>query len=129
MSPAAPPPPDLPVTAGAPQSAYKGHTTSLASGDAFIAKFSPAGQLLYMTYLGGTGDDYAFGIAVDSAGSAYVTGMTNSTDFPITAGAYQRTFGGAGGNTWSRQGDAFIAKLNPARHRAHLFHLPRRLAG
>ena len=51
--------------------------------DAFISKLNPAGSaLVYSTYLGGTGEDDGFGIAVDSAGNSYVTGATNSTGFP-----------------------------------------------
>ncbi len=53
------------------------------NNDAFVTKLSPSGNtLLYSTYLGGGGNDYASGIAVDDAGNAYVTGWTNSTDFP-----------------------------------------------
>ncbi len=104
---------NLPVTATALQPAYGGQTNSDFSGDAFVAKFSPAGALMYLTYLGGNADDFATSIAVDSAGDAYVAGMTNSTNFPATAGAYQKAFGGYGGNTCERGGDAFVAKLNP----------------
>ena len=50
--------------------------------------------LVYSTYLGGSDDDSGFGIAVDGAGSAYVTGYTGSTDFPTTAGAVQTTYAG-----------------------------------
>jgi len=61
--------------------------------------------LVYSTYLGGNGFDQGYAIAVDSLGSAYVTGKTAAADFPTTSGAFQTTFGG---------GDAlFIAKLNP----------------
>lgn len=60
--------------------------------------------LAYSTYLGGNGFDQGYAIAVDSFGSAYVTGTTAAVDFPTTSGAYQTTYGG---------GDAFIAKLNP----------------
>jgi hypothetical protein len=62
--------------------------------------------LVYSTYLGGTLSDYPFGIAVDSAGNAYITGWTNSTDFP-TAGAIQSSFGGS-------SSDCFVTKLNAA---------------
>jgi Beta-propeller repeat len=76
-------------------------------GDAFVAKFNPAlsgsASLLYFTYLGGSGSDGGTGIAVDSAGNAYVTGYTNSTDLP-TAGAYQA-------NLQSGY-DAFVTKLD-----------------
>ena len=60
--------------------------------------------LSYSTYLGGSGDDDGYGIAVDSAGNAYVTGQTVSTDFP-TSNAWQPTKGGAY--------DAFVAALDP----------------
>ena len=62
--------------------------------DAFVAKLNPAGSaLVYSTYLGGSGEDDGYGIAVDSAGNAYVTGYTQSTNFP-TANALQSTLGG-----------------------------------
>ncbi|MBK6459809.1 MAG: SBBP repeat-containing protein [Myxococcales bacterium] len=50
--------------------------------DAFVAKLDPTGALVYSTYLGGASIDGAYGVAVDAAGSAYVTGGTNSIDFP-----------------------------------------------
>ena len=56
--------------------------------DAFVAKLDPFGSaLVYSTYLGGSGDDQARGLAVDSGGNAYITGTTASTNFPVTAGA------------------------------------------
>ena len=77
--------------------------------DAFVAKLNPAGSaLVYSTYLGGSGDDYGYGIAVDSSGSAYVTGYTTSTNFP-TASPFQATHG-VSANNW----DAFVTKLNAA---------------
>ena len=58
---------------------------SHAVNDAFVAKFNPAGSaLVYSTYLGGGSDDEPFALAIDQAGNAYVTGRTNSTDFPVT---------------------------------------------
>ncbi len=58
--------------------------------DAFIAKFNPeaitGAQLLYSTYVGGSGADVAYGIAVDAGGIAYITGSTTSTDFPVGIG-------------------------------------------
>jgi hypothetical protein len=75
------------------------------NSDAFVAKLNPTGTaLVYSTYLGGTGYELGYGIAVDAAGNAYVTGTTWSTDFPTAAGALQTTYGG--GN-----GDAFVAKF------------------
>ncbi len=77
----------------------------LAGGDdCFILKFSPGGELLYSTYLGGTGSETARSIAVDCTGSVYLTGYTNSTDFPLAA-PYQDLFAGSY--------DAFIVKLSP----------------
>ena len=62
---------------------------------------------MYSTYLGGFDYENGNGIAVDSSGNAYVTGDTESTDFPTTAGAYNRIYGG----TFA---DAFVTKLNPS---------------
>ena len=81
--------------------------------DAFVSKLNPAGNgLVYSTYLGGSGGmvgsmEAGTGIALDATGAAYVTGVTSSTNFPVTAGALQVTNMGGGG-------DAFVAKLNPA---------------
>jgi len=74
--------------------------------DAFLTKLSPAGNsLVYSTYLGGDGTDYGNGIAVDGVGSAYVTGLTNSSDFP-TATPFDGSFNGVR--------DAFVTKLSQA---------------
>ena len=80
------------------------------AGDAFVAKYNPTtSTLVYSTYLGGSAVEYGFGIAVDSLGSAYVTGLTQSSDFP-TASPYQSAlFGVAGSNE-----GVFVSKLNPA---------------
>lgn len=92
------------------------HKNRPRSGDAFISKFSPDGaQLLYSTYLGGSGSDYAMDIVVDPAtNSAYVTGGTLSTDFPTTANAYDKTYdrGLFGFLLAKREPDAFVAKLS-----------------
>jgi hypothetical protein len=84
--------------------------------DAFVAKLDPAGsRLIYSTYLGGSGGEIAYKIAVDSSGNAHVTGETNSTDFP-TFNAVQPLIGSttgnpAGGGYFT---DAFVTKLNAA---------------
>jgi hypothetical protein len=92
--------PDFPTTPGAFQTTLKGR-------DAFITKLNPAGSaLVYSTYLGGRNLDQGFGIAIDTSGNAYVTGLAESPDFPTTPGAFQTSLKGAG--------DAFITKLNPA---------------
>jgi uncharacterized protein (TIGR03437 family) len=72
----------------------------------FVTKWSPDGsQVLYSTYLGGSGSDGASGIAVDGTGSAYVVGFTSSPDFPTTLGAFKATL--------SDPIDVFTAKLSP----------------
>jgi hypothetical protein len=68
--------------------AYKSSIVGQPNG--FVAKFSAAGALAYYTYLGGTGGDNSNAIAVDQTGAAYVTGNTQSSDFP-TLNAYQAT--------------------------------------
>lgn len=60
----------------------------------YATKLSPTGQLVYSTFIGGSRDDWAFGVAVDAQGFAYVTGQASSTDFPTTPGAFDRTYGG-----------------------------------
>ena len=80
-------------------------------GDGFVVKLAADGSsLLYATYLGGTGDDVGRAIAVDGTGNAYVTGMTASSDFPSTAGAFQPSLAGVGADG---DGDAFVVKLDP----------------
>jgi len=75
--------------------------------DGFAFKLNATGSALtWSSYLGGIDIDSPRGIAVDGSGSAYVYGETNSIDFPVTAGAFQRTARG--------QGDAFVTKFNPA---------------
>jgi hypothetical protein len=76
--------------------------------DAFVAKVNPWGTgLVYSGYIGGTANDYATGIAVDSQGNAYVTGYTNSSQasFPVLVGP-DLTYNGTGDD------DAFVAKIN-----------------
>jgi hypothetical protein len=82
------------------------HAVTTGDSDAFVTKFSADGStLIYSTFLGGTNDDVGWAIAVDSAGNAYLTGVTNSTDFP-TLNAVQPANGGG-------PYDGFAAKLNP----------------
>jgi hypothetical protein len=73
--------------------------------DAFVTEFNPTGSaLIYSTYLGGSGTDNAWGIAVSKTGRAYVTGNTDSSNFP-TLNAIQKTNGGGT--------DAFVTEINP----------------
>jgi hypothetical protein len=79
---------DFPVT-GSPKPVNSGGI------DAFVAKLDPTGtMLLFSTYLGGAGTDQANGIAVDSTGNAYVTGSTNSSNFPTKAPLQMANAGG-----------------------------------
>jgi hypothetical protein len=74
--------------------------------DAFVTSLSPAGDaLVYSTYLGGSGYDVGFGIAVDATGNCYVTGFTRSSDFPTQNPLYPNKAGGI---------DAFVTSLSPA---------------
>lgn len=86
---------NFPVTLSAIQPRIAGGT------DAYVTKLSPSGTLVYSTYLGGSGAEGAQGIAIDSSGAAYVTGVTASADFPML-NAFQKTFGGSS--------DIFVAK-------------------
>ena len=80
-------------------------TTHNGLVDTFVAKFDPAGQLLYSSLLGGTGDDKGGrGISVDPWGNAYITGYTSSIDFPTTLDALDTTHNG--------NNDAYIAKFD-----------------
>jgi hypothetical protein len=83
-------------------------TTPNGGSDVFVTKLNAAGSVLaYSTFLGGVRNDYGYGIAVDAAHNVYVTGQTESHDFPTMPGGFQRGF--AGGPT-----DAFVVKLNAA---------------
>ncbi len=92
---------NYPTTSGAYQ------TSNAGSRDAFVTKLSATGaSLVYSTYLGGSNDDHGFDVAVDSSGNAYITGDTDSTNYPTTLGAYQTSY--AGGTLF----DAFVTKLS-----------------
>ena len=99
------------VPPGAFQTNYHGGTQA---GDAFVAKFDNAGQnLIYFTYLGGSGDDAAYGLAVDAAGDAYIAGATDSTNFPIRNGIYSNISGSLNTQLGLYPADAFVAELDP----------------
>ena len=90
---------DFPTTVGAFA------TTSNGSDDVFVTKLNATGTAaFYSTYLGGGTMEDARGIAIDTSGSAYVTGLTNSINFPTTVGAFDTTYGG--------NFDGFVTKLN-----------------
>lgn len=87
---------DFPTTPGAFNRRYVGgQGFNNLMGDAFAARLNAAGTALsYSTYLSGAGGDYSAAITVDASGRAYVTGATNSDDFPTTPGAFDTTFNG-----------------------------------
>jgi hypothetical protein len=93
--------PDFPTRAGALDADFNGVE------DAFVTKLNRKGTgLVYSTYVGGSAVDFGRGIAVGEDGSAYITGRTESSDFPASDGALQTS--SAGGR------DAFVVKLGPA---------------
>jgi len=93
---------DFPTTAGAFDPSHLG-----VDSDAFVAKLNATGaNLLYSTYLGGAGDEYAYGIDIDGSLQPVVAGLTYSSGFPTTPGAYDSTYNGSG--------DAFVTRLNAA---------------
>ncbi len=89
-------------TQSAYQSGYQGGTR-----DVFVTKLAPVGNALaYSTYLGGSGDEWGWDIAVDGAGSAYVTGYTASANFPLQSAYQSANHGGSS--------EAFVTKLAPS---------------
>ncbi len=100
---------NFPVSATPKQGTCASCALVSPKSDVFVTKLNPsvsgAASLIYSTYLGGSGLDEGHGIAVDSSGNAYVTGITFSTDFPVTGtvAAFQTTNKGGG--------DAFVTKI------------------
>ncbi len=107
-------------TPGAFQTNYQG---GRVSGDAFVARFNIEFDtdgngtnlsLIYATYLGGSGNDGALGLAVDAAGNAFLAGFTDSTNFPTANALYPTVSGGIDKFAKSHLTDAFVTELNPA---------------
>lgn len=99
---------DLPASEGAFQTQASGHSACAAEWrctDVFVAKLSSQGSLVYATYVGGRGDQHGNAIAVDAGGSAYVTGRTNSANFPTTSGVPT-------GAVTTQATTAYVFKLN-----------------
>jgi len=95
------------ATAGAYQSSYGG-----GEEDAFIAKFTSSGAILWATYYGGSGDDGSGGICSDQAGNIYIVGLTDSRDSIATPGAYQTVCNFGNPYNFSGDPDAFLAKFS-----------------
>ena len=106
----------FPTTAGAFDTACGTKRSCTANTDVFVSKLNASGTaLLYSTFLGGSGMDQAADIAVDATGDAYVTGQTESTDFPTTAGAFSRhcgTDGACNPDSLGPASDAFLTVLS-----------------
>ncbi len=99
---------NFPVSANAFQKTYKG------GWDNVYVKVAPDGKsLLYSTYFGGSqlerGESHH--LTLDNQGNVFISGTTNSTDLPVTANAYQKTYGGAVTKQFHAVGDAFVAKF------------------
>src|SRR5262249_58032240 len=92
--------PDFAVTSGAFQ------TTKADGVHAFVTRLNSTGGMVFSTFLGGNGFDTAQAAAFDPAGNIVVAGETQSTNFPVTAGAFQTAFSG--------YIDGFVARLDPA---------------
>src|SRR5580698_6853968 len=83
--------------------------SSNANGLVFVTKFDPTGtEALYSSYIGGTGGDFGFAVALDATGKIYVTGETDSTDFPTTPNALK-----PGPNAGNTNGTSFVFKIDP----------------
>ncbi|MDB5035577.1 MAG: hypothetical protein JWQ98_2818 [Chlorobi bacterium] len=109
----------LPVTANAVQKNYAGgelintgggSNSATNYGDAFAAKLDPDGNLIWSTYYGGSSNEFAFGVAIDSADNVVMVGATASRDFPITGTATQSAFGGR--SALSDASDMFVVKFD-----------------
>ncbi|MEO5928770.1 MAG: hypothetical protein ABIR47_02450, partial [Candidatus Kapaibacterium sp.] len=109
----------LPVTANAFQKNYAGgelintgggSNSATNYGDAFAAKLDPDGNLIWSTYYGGSSNEFAFGVAIDSADNVVMVGATASRDFPITGAVAQSTFGGR--SALSDASDMFMVKFD-----------------
>jgi uncharacterized protein (TIGR03437 family) len=94
-------PPAFPTITGLSAAGGRVFAAAQSSSDVFVAKFDPQGNPIFATYFGGSSIDEARAMAVDPQGAVYVTGSTNSRDFPITSGAY------------AANGPGFLFKLNP----------------
>ncbi|HUL51452.1 MAG TPA: SBBP repeat-containing protein [Candidatus Nitrosotalea sp.] len=99
---------NFPVTPGAFSSDLHGVRDPILGVfpyDAFVTKLSADGtSMIYSTYLGGSADDEGFSVTVDTADNAYVTGVTSSTDFPVSNALYQTNSGSS---------DVFVTELDP----------------
>jgi hypothetical protein len=87
-----------------------GLQSSASGSHGFLSKLDPGANLLYSTYIGGSGSDSVSDLAVDTRGHAYAFGITSSSDLPVTAGALQPTYPAGVTNQF------FFAKFDPAQN-------------
>ncbi|MBM4431031.1 MAG: hypothetical protein FJ026_11895, partial [Chloroflexi bacterium] len=101
---------DLPVSPDAFDTTHGGGTcgappNTSPCADAFLLRLDSTGSTgLYATFLGGTGSDWLYGLAVDASSRAYLAGLTDSADFPVSVGAFDSTLGGTR--------DGFVSKMD-----------------
>lgn len=105
---------DFPTTRAAVQPEIRGRDCQEEPcHDAFVAKLSTTGRLVYSTFLGGSANEEGLGIAVDRAGGAYVTGNTDSTDFPTRAAVQPASLSTPCEGDLPCPYDVFVTKLSP----------------
>src|SRR5262249_9586383 len=102
---------NYPTTASAQQTTCSSCTND--KPDVFVTKLNASGTgLVYSTFLGGSADVTAAAIDVDSAGNAFITGQTDSSDFPVTSGSFQNVCASCSASL--AFSDAFVTKLDPS---------------
>jgi hypothetical protein len=100
---------DFPVTSQAFQKQNSATLSLPGANSVFVSKLNATGTaLIYSTYIGGSNDNEGYGIGIDLAGNAYITGLTYSDDFPVTCGAFQTS-----NHAPASRATGFVTKLNP----------------
>jgi uncharacterized protein (TIGR03437 family) len=105
-------PPGLPLVNQVAVSNGQIYAAVSSTKDIFVTKLDPDGNIVYSTYFGGIGDETASNMAVDASGDVYVTGITTSRDFPVTAGAYSKS-PPPGSIGVAANSPSFVLKLKP----------------
>ncbi len=105
---------DFPVTAGAYQTAFASPIAGQSNGDGFVMRLNPTGTLAFATYLGGSSHDDVRAAVFDARlNTLIVAGFTQSSNFPTTVGAYDRSFNPPpASDTTAFASDAFVSRLS-----------------